>query len=324
MMPTSALVALAFVASTMLSPHEQLRDTQERTRAEARPLILLVHGRGYLTRDSAAFRRQALAELRAGTFRAAGDSVFTDGDLRLVWYADLLGARRNSSNASTCENTLRNSDLGNSPASILQTIALFASELLDAGAQDDEKADVKDLAADLRFFGNPATRCAAEGRVADAIAKARDEGRPVILVAHSLGALVTWGHLQHRDVSRERQLPEVKRLVTVGSPIGSGDLRELIFGGAKTMSLPRAVGSWSNIIHPDDPFAARLIVTDSISGKVAEIAGVADVIAQSGSTDPHELRGYLSDPAAAKSILGAWCDALESKSRLAACKVLTK
>src|SRR5258708_2892961 len=69
-----------------------------------RPIVLLVHGRGYLTRDSAAFRRESLSALRESAFRATGDSLLADSDLRLVWYADLMDARRRDSRSTaSCE-----------------------------------------------------------------------------------------------------------------------------------------------------------------------------------------------------------------------------
>jgi pimeloyl-ACP methyl ester carboxylesterase len=284
-----------------------------------RPLVLLVHGRGYLSRDSATFRREALSALRDGAFRATGDSLYADDDLRIVWYADLMDPRRRGG-ASGCAAATKKVQADDSPASILQAFAMIASSLLDAAAQDNDTTDVRDLAGDLRFFGDASTRCATETRIGDALARARDEGRPIVLVAHSLGALVTWGHLSHRDASA----PGIRRLVTIGSPVGHADLRELLFGRA-SIALPRGVQSWTNALNPDDPFAARLIATDSTTGRARTLPGITDVIAPRSSKDPHDLRNYLRDSTTAGVVSSAWCEAAaDLQNRPAGCAAAAK
>ncbi|MDB4912455.1 MAG: hypothetical protein JWM95_99 [Gemmatimonadetes bacterium] len=287
-----------------------------------RPVVLLVHGRGYLTRDSAAFRREALTSLREGAFRATGDSLLTDGDLRIVWYADLMDTRRRVvQGAAACASAEKKQPDG-APAPVIQILAMVASALLDATAQDSDTTDARDLAGDLRFFGDPATRCATETRIRDALVRAKDDGRPVILAAHSLGALVTWGHLMHRDTSKA---PDVRRLVTMGSPIGNDQLRELFFGRSGILAMPRGVRSWVNALHTDDPFAARLVTPDSTGKRAVDIPGISDLNVGRVDGDPHDLRGYLRDTVTSKSILGAWCEAMpDTKSRPAGCAVLLK
>lgn len=293
--------------------------------ARTRPVILLVHGRGYLTRDSAMIRRQALHALREGSFGLAADSLLADDDVRMVWYADVLDSqRRDTSQVRTCE---RRDDGGTttlSAASILRVFALFASELLEANATGDQASDVRGIAGDLRFFGDPTSRCLAEGRIEDAISRARDEGRPVVLVAHSLGALVTWSHLQHRSARGEERLPEIRRLVTLGSPLGSDDLRELLLDDAGPLTLPRGVRSWVNVVNERDPFASRLLGRDSTGGQTRAIAGVSDAVTQNGDDEPHELLSYLRDRSTGHAVLGAWCDALERRERSAGCAAVAR
>ena len=319
MTANSLLLAVALTASTAVLARTSVNRPTPATHG-GRPIVLLVHGRGFLSRDSVAFRRQALSALREGAFRATGDSLFGDDDLRLVWYADLMDTRRqNMRSARACEAAADSAETGLSAASILRSLALVASELLDAGATETGAADARDLAGDLRFLGDGATRCAAEGRVAAALARARDEGRPVVIVAHSLGALVAWGHLEHRRTSSEPQLPAVQRLITLGSPIGSGDLRELLFGDTAVVALPRGVQSWVNVIHEDDPFAARLLATDSTTGRSRVLPGISDVMTEHADDDAHDLRGYLRDPGTARAVLAAWCEWAESKTPIAGC-----
>ena len=285
-----------------------------------RPVILLVHGRGSIARDSATFRRAALQSLRAGAYRATGDSLFNDGDVRLVWYADLMTARRSGSGSTLCA---RPADEGVSPSFLLRSLALVASDLLSAGASDSTDDDAHDIAGDLRFIGDPALQCDAEGRVDRAVDRARTEGRPVVVVAHSLGALVTWGYLQRRGTLDAHDPYEIQRLVTIGSPIGHAELRELLFSDTAAVALPRAVRSWVNAVNADDPFAVRLLPLDSAHERSAARRGVVDLMTGSGEESAHDLRSYLRDSTTAGAIVGAWCEAAEMRRQFAGCASVT-
>ncbi|MEP7001318.1 MAG: hypothetical protein ABI969_12615 [bacterium] len=319
MNPISLLLALSLAASSATLPLLPFEQTAPR-----RPVVLVVHGRGFLARDSADFHRDALHALREGAFRATGDSLLESDDIRLVWYADLMDVRRAVlGNATSCETNTNNPDVGISPSSIFRSLALIASDLVQATAEDSIGDGARGIAGDLRFIGDPALRCAAEGRVADAIARAHADGRPVIIVAHSLGALVTWSHLQHRGGRSDIDVPEVERLVTMGSPIGNSELRELLLGDMGEVSLPRGVRSWVNAVNADDPFAARLVEIDSLSARTRDVRGITDVVT-GHAEEAHDLFGYLRDSTAAKAVAGAWCDAAEHRGTIASCVALSK
>ena len=319
MTATSLLLALTLVVFA-----EAPGDGRAQRADARRPVILLVHGRGFLSRDSAVFRRDALHALREGAFRATGDSLVDDDDLRLVWYADLMDVRHGVRSSTSCDRDMDSTDVGISPSFILRSLALAASELVDASASDSLHDDAHDVAGDLRFVGDKAVRCAAEDRVADALARAHTEGRPVVIVAHSLGAVVTWGYLEHRSTDVGRELPEVQRLVTVGSPIGNDGLRELLLGDTAEISLPRGVRSWVNAVNTDDAFASRLLASDSAPGRVRGLPGVSDIVTGHSEEHAHDLGGYLRDSSTATAVVGAWCEAAEARKRIAGCVSLSK
>lgn len=310
MTPTAVLLALTLAISATVAGDVQARHTDPR-----RPVILLVHGRGFLSRDSAVFRRDALQELREGSFRATGDSLLEEDDVRLVWYADLMDVRhREARSLTSCDNGAGTSDDGNSAGFFLRSLAQVVSELVEGSGSDSSDVDARDIAGDLRFIGDRTVRCGAQGRVAEAIVRAHAEGRPIIVVAHSLGALVTWGYLEHRG---DRDVPEIERLVTVGAPIGNDGLRELLMGDTAKLALPRGVRSWVNAVNIDDGLASRIVEGDSLPG-------VTDIVTGRTTESAHELRGYLRDSSTARAIADAWCSAATMRNRVAACVALAK
>lgn len=302
-MPHSPTIAL-FVLALTTSAAPPTRPGRE----PGRPLVLVVHGRGQLARDTATVRREALTALRSGARSIMGDSLLQEGDVRLVWYADVLDprTRRTGTQSASCD--FRDAVAqrsGDAPVSVLSLLAMLAGAVLDADTSEATLTDengLRSLAGDLRYLSDPDTRCAAERRLASALAQARDERRPVVVVAHSLGALVTWGYLKNGALNT---LPDIRRLVTLGSPLGSAEVRQLVFGDeGSALSLPHGVREWVNVVNPDDPFAARI----ATAGRMTHVEEVVTALAEQ---DPHRLRGYLRDSVTARVVVGAWCEAFE-------------
>lgn len=281
--------------------------------AQSRSLILVVHGRGHQARDTADLRRDAVRALRAGSAALTGDSLITDDDVRLVWYADVLDARSGfSTDATTCaaSNGAEESSTG-----VFSMLAMLAGVIVEANAVEQEKQGgdgLRGFAGDLRYLGDTRTRCAAESRLAAALAHANAERRPVTVVAHSLGALVSWGHFQRRSSANADGLPEIRRLVTLGSPLGSPGIRELVFGDARSsVRLPRSVRSWVNVVNEDDPFAVRVLAEGGVNRESAP--HVVDLLTERGGENPHEMRGYLRDRATVRTIIESWCESYSGK-----------
>src|SRR6185312_11274612 len=78
------LLPLAFVATSARAQDDR-----------GRPLVLLVHGRGMLDRDTAATRKMWFDGLMSGAKTLTQDSLLTPNDVRVVWYADVLDPRSN-------------------------------------------------------------------------------------------------------------------------------------------------------------------------------------------------------------------------------------
>ncbi|HEX4684187.1 MAG TPA: hypothetical protein VH277_15830 [Gemmatimonadaceae bacterium] len=265
-----------------------------------RPILLLVHGRGMLDRDTALARKLWVDALRTGAATMTRSPVFDDGDVRVVWYADVLDPASDAGCDYAAADPRSRRAAGADDG--LRTAASFAGGLFGALSKfvDDKETatQMRELAGDAEFLGDPRKRCASEDRLATAVARARGEGRPVIIVAHSLGSLLAYDYL-----AAQRDTGVVRELETLGSPLGSPDIRRLIIGGDESDSLakPRSVAEWINIRHDGDPFGTS-------------VSAARDMVTQppADEKDPHELVGYLREHDTALQIFGAWCRAFRS------------
>lgn len=271
-----------------------------------RPIVLLVHGRGLLGRDTSALRREWQDAIDRGAALAFGRPLLRDGDVRLVWYADALDpASEDSCESASTASPMHAGESG--VADLLGTMGALLTWAVGGSRGDD--AELRALAGDLLYVADPHRRCAAERRLAGALAQARAERRPIVLVAHSFGALVVYGYLS--SPHREDTTPEarVEQLVTIGSLLGDAELRELLFGASarRQLELPPSVRGWINVRRADDPFAAPL----SVDGASSRLRDVVVPSSSSGVEGAHDVVGYLAHPTTARAVLGAWCAAFE-------------
>jgi len=286
------LAALAF-ATTLALPTEDDR---------GRPVVILVHGRAMLDRDTAATRKMWLNALTAGGKSITALPLLSDRDVRVVWYADVLDPRSSAGcdYASSDARARRRATIDPALKALVAPVGSLFDMITSVVADTESISHLRALSADASFLGDSRKRCASEQRVGDAIDAARRDGRPVILVAHSLGSLVAYDYLSARS-----DTGLVQRFITVGSIVGATELRQLLIGGdaSDTLSRPAGVKSWTNIRHENDFFATSISI-----GRNVIATPPAD------EPDPHELVGYLRGSATAMEVLGSWCAAYNSKA----------
>ena len=254
--------------------------------APPRPLVVLVHGRGQLGSDSALLRREWKRDLDTA-LAAAGFPALRDEDVRLAWYADVM----DPSVSGACDRGYATeAGLGDLARGFLVSLVSLIPDTV-RGADRDARA----LIGDMLYFVDPSTRCAAGTRLGNALASARVDRRPVIVVAYSLGAAVAYDYL---DRARGRDSLEV-HLVTIGSPLGVPIARELLTGDGQ-LRVPRGVASWTNVYDPDDSFAAPLALGDRAVNRRVRSPAVGD---------PHWVGRYLRDRETGAALADALCAA---------------
>ena len=287
-MPLRILAFVALVSSLLAGQEDR-----------GRPVVLLVHGRGMSDRDSAATRKMWQQALASGVRTLTAQPLIADRDVRVVWYADVLDPRSGASCEYAAGDPRARRARGGDDADFKSFLGIAGGILGVVSSLVDESettAQLRALASDAAFVGDAGKRCASEQRLATEIDRAKAEGRPIIIVAHSLGAIVTYDYLS----ARRDSLPVVDRLITMGSMVGYPELRRLLIGGGAEDSLtrPHGVKSWVNLRNGQDILAAPLSVGRDVM-----------TTPPSDEPDPHELVGYLRSSSAVREILNGWCEA---------------
>jgi hypothetical protein len=262
-----------------------------------RPLLLFLHGRGHLDRDSARVRVEWERSLRLGVRELETGPLFDDADVRLVWYADVLDPRSDEG-CRRPEDAPDRRDDGDESA--WGAARLLLGAVAEAVEEKQARSELRGFVGDLAYLADPWKRCGVERRLASALADAAAAHRPVVLVSHSLGAVVAYRYLRAHG-----KLAPLQRWVTLGAPLGDPGLRSLLLGDADTeLRLPSAVRSWVNVVREGDPFAAAVApLVPSGGGRVS------DLLRTGSSGDPHDLASYLKDDQTARAIVSAWCEA---------------
>jgi hypothetical protein len=245
--------------------------------AQTPPVVVFVHGRMSVESDTAMLRREWRQALNA-SLGDRGYRQVADADVRLGWYADVLDPM-----AEGCPRA-SNEDDG------LDAFGILLSAIVGTIPRGEAR-DAKAFVNDVMFVLDESRRCAARQRVGREIERALATGKPVVVVAYSLGSIVAYQYLKERAVNPAD--PPID-LVTIGSPLGVPELRALLGLETETLRKPRSVRSWNNIHDPEDPIAGP-IATDTVS------RGVSDIVTKrSREGQSHMVERYLRDPATAE------------------------
>jgi hypothetical protein len=250
-------------------------------------------------RDTAATRKMWQQALASGARTLTSEPLIGDRDVRVVWYADVLDPRSGASCEYASGDPRARRARGGDDADFRSFLGVMGGILgVVTSLVDDSEAStqLRALAGDASFVADAGKRCASEQRLAAEIDRAKADGRPIVIVAHSLGAVVAYDYLS----ARRDSMPVVDRLVTMGSMVGYPELRRLLVGGGAADSLTRPVGvkAWVNLRNGQDVLAAPLSIARDVVTTPAP-----------DEPDPHEMVGYLRSSSSAREILSAWCAA---------------
>lgn len=122
---------------------------------------------------------------------------------------------------------------------------------------------------------------------------------PCVVVAHSLGTVVSYNVLMARQQRRH-----VRAWVTLGSPLGIEAIHRRLPSLVPRVARksPFGVGTWYNARDPHD-FVALNPVTKEHFGGEPEVENTSHIV--NATSNQHGIAGYLSDPQVATRIVQA-------------------
>jgi hypothetical protein len=124
--------------------------------------------------------------------------------------------------------------------------------------------------------------------IREAIRAAAD---PVLIIAHSLGTIVTFDVLSEPEFANR----EVVRLVTLGCPLGIENVQdELVNGVGQPNRIPAPIQSWLNLADKDDPVATGQFLEPEFDPNGYGFRIIDDLTVKNAGFVHHELTGYLA------------------------------
>lgn len=124
-------------------------------------------------------------------------------------------------------------------------------------------------------------------------------GHRILLVAHSMGALIAYDVLRHLE--QDARSVRIKHFVTIGAPLGLAKVRSKIAAEHGAVRMPNNVGQWSNLSDKRD----LATVADTISKdyapndsgtRVRDVAVLNAYHLPNGKPCHHTAFGYLRSP----------------------------
>jgi hypothetical protein len=126
------------------------------------------------------------------------------------------------------------------------------------------------------------------------------EGRPIMLVSHSMGTIVAYDVL--RDIGQVNAGFEVAHFVTMGSPLGLPYVKKNVDRERKEQRTPTVVSErWMNYSCPKDKVCLDMKLRDDYKANRRDVRVQDDFVnndyaSPAGKPNPHKSYGYLRTP----------------------------
>ena len=231
--------------------------------------------------------------LRAAGFGArAIERVVDDEDAPLADVADELG--KTPAERAALTRLLRDMDAPVTPAGARakRAKAVRAKGFEDINFFDPLTRLVTSLfLKDVRdFFFDKPRRDRMKARLQERLAAGNG---PFVLVAHSLGSVIAYSLLLELEGRFD-----ISRLVTIGSPLGLGEVKDQLRKLHKlpkgALPVPAGVGTWLNVFDKRDVVAQKEKLASHFRGDIAIDDRALDNA--DGPRDAHSATGYLRLP----------------------------
>lgn len=295
--PTASLATLFGVLSfCILVPLSSVAESD----VVSKPIVLFVHGRGQSEKHEADVRGLFYDTFEASQKKHTGSVIIGTEDLRFVWYADVIDPR---SQPPQFSQNCRFAEDRSLPTSIKQRLR---NELIDAAQKRGlDDFGLKVLARDtFLYLSQVAVRCEADARVLREVEAAAAEGRGIIVVAHSMGGIVSFSAIQKLSQVASSSF-SIAHFVTVGTQVGLEPVLRGLSGEMvrPPVPVPVAVQKWTNFMNRGDALAFE--TEGMFEATDRKRKPFDDEINAEGRR--HAITTYLNDRNVVTSIVDTWC-----------------
>jgi pimeloyl-ACP methyl ester carboxylesterase len=291
------------------------------------PVVVFVHGRGQMGIPAATLRNQWYAAFNDGLQASGLAGMIAPHHRGFVYYADVytLDYRPSSycrpvARQAAGEEALQEERIGEEDAwaatdaerdprwvSALDQVLTFATRRRGQFADGVVRAAAGNLFTDTRRYLDRRDRyCDTNLRLRQELQRHQQAGRAVILVGHSMGALVAM------NLYSRAQVPSgpsgVAAFVSLGTQLGAGTFGASVLGTRQAPPLPTPA-SLLRWIH----------ITGRLDYLGWEIGSAFDhperrreVEIETIPSEPHAIAGYLRNVTAVRLIAREWCSAFRA------------
>ena len=295
--------------------------------------LVLVHGRAQEHKDSIALKAEWLDALGEGLAKSGLTLPIPESSVRFPFYGDTLYDMVGGQPADTAaEVVVRGTDQNADQKRF--TLAVMQEIQAKAGITDDQVAEVlgeevvrqrgaqnwewvqgilravdryvpHGSGSSIALFTNDVYQClkntGIREHIEEGISKALTPGVDSIVVSHSLGTVVAYNLLQREGKARGWRVP---LFVTLGSPLGIGEIRKTLRGMA-TLRCPECAGAWFNAMDERDVVALYPLTPAYFPLAPDKPAIVNKTDVRNRTKNRHGIGGYLDDKEVAERIYEA-------------------
>jgi hypothetical protein len=290
----------------------------------------MIHGRSQEKKDAIGLKAEWLAALGKGLAKSELTLPVGEGDVRFPYYgdtlSDLVDGKPLGEVAEVIVRGQADGEEARFRAAVLEEVRKAAGV-----TDDDVLREVSGDVVERAWFNNERVlglarlldryvpgsgvtvslathdvylylkNAAIRDEIETGVMAALTPGVETVVVAHSLGTVVAYNLLRRMG---QAQGWKVRRLVTVGSPLGVGEIRTSL-KSVGPLRCPECVAGWFNTKDPRDIVALYPLTTEHfpLDPATPGIENKMDV--DNWTENRHGIDGYLDDGTTAKVIYDA-------------------
>ncbi len=285
--------------------------------------LVLVHGINQQGKDPGALKQEWLGHVAHG----CGEGAFTPADCEMPFYGNALHEASNGAEAMSVTQSAEGAPDANEAVFLSAALGEMAQaanisgsdidvEQRRVGRESDQTAAEFNLVMNRRFISivrliekvsplhgrlvmgvlkqaNAYLKTPGVADRIDAIVRPALDRGPAVVVAHSLGTIITFKLL--RQMALEGRPLGVPLYITLGSPLPLMAVQAAL---GPVFSVPMGVRRWLNGVDPDDFIAlGRGLDASSFSTGIENLVDIVN-----DADNAHSIRGYLEDNRIARAI----------------------